>query len=126
MNDFFIFGVVFFIVFILAFFSASSFLKKTAAPGYENIHISIKVKLALICTGAFLAPLVAYKSMGNLSLLGYALTIPIAILAIQKLPNRTISLRSASGVFLGVVAKLIVALLIVGALARMIVKALQH
>ncbi len=122
MMDIFVLTLVYVIVTAIALWAVQSFFKQTETDANSTVSLKIKVKLAAVCSASFLIPLAFIKSYGFGSMMLYFIAVPIAIFAIKKSTTQKIEWKTAFWVFVGIYIKFIVASVIVGAIARVILK----
>lgn len=125
MSDLIIISLVYFIVTAISYWSAYSIFKSIETEDKLSIPLSAKIKLALVCSAAYLLPLIFFKILDGAAFLLYFLTIPIAIVAIKAIPQTSISLKSAMSLFFGIFAKLFAVAIILGGASRLIVRISQ-
>ena len=117
--------LIYLIVTVISFWSAHSILSNIETEDKLSIPLSTKIKLAFICSTAYFLPLIFFKSLDNSAFLLYIMTIPLAVIAVQKTPQNPISLKSATSLFFGISARLITAAVILGGASRIILRILK-
>jgi hypothetical protein len=126
MSDFIVLLLIYVFFSVIAFWSVQSLFQKIELEDELEISLKIKIRLALIFSAMYLLPLLFVKPVGLVSLLLYFLTIPLSIIAIQKIAKNSMPLKSAIAVFLGISGKFIVVLIVLGIIVRLLLKAIKE
>lgn len=126
MSEIFVLAIIYLIVTAIAFWAVQSLFKTIESENETQLPKILKIKLAFVCSTMYLLPLLFVKPVGIEALFLYALTIPLAIFATMKIPQSTISFKSAMVLFFGISVKLIAAMVVLGAVARLAVKLIKQ
>ena len=126
MSDIFVFLIIYLIVSAVTFWAVQSLFKSIENENGTKLPHALKAKLAFACSTMYLLPLLFVKSVGIEALFLYALTIPLAIFATMKIPQTSISFKTALVLFFGISVKLIAAMIFLGAAARLIGKIIKQ
>lgn len=125
LTDAFVISLIYLIVTAVSFLSVYSIFKSIETADKLSIPLLTITKLAFVCSTAYLLPLMLFRFLNGAAFLFYLATIPLAIIAIQKIQKNPISLKSAMTLFFGIFVRLIAALIVLGGISKLIVRIFQ-